>query len=379
MSKIVLVGPAPPYRGGIADFNEALANELIAQGNEVEIISFSLQYPSFLFPGKSQYLTTFEKNTSFKIHSLINSINPISWRRTVRFIQQINPDFILFRFWIPFMGPSLGTIAKKLKKTGFPVFAITDNVIPHEKRIGDDLLTKYFLKNCDGFITMSNAVSEDISKFTNNSNTLTLFHPIYSTFGACSSKEEALDNLKLLDKKYLLFFGLVREYKGLEIALEAMSHPTIKELELSLIVAGEFYSSKEKYLKLIDKLKLDNVIVYDEFIPKEKVKYYFGAADAVVQPYISATQSGITQVAYHFNTPMIITNVGGLPEIVEHGKQGYVCEVNSNAVVEAILELYSSEGNVQSLSNGVALRKERFSWQTFVTEMLFFIETEIRN
>ena len=379
MSKIVLVGPAPPYRGGIADFNEALANELIVQGNEVEIISFSLQYPSFLFPGKSQYLTTFEKNTSFKIHSLINSINPISWRRTVRFIQQINPDFILFRFWIPFMGPSLGTIAKKLKKTGFPVFAITDNVIPHEKRIGDDLLTKYFLKNCDGFITMSNAVSEDISKFTNNSNTLTLFHPIYSTFGACSSKEEALDNLKLLDKKYLLFFGLVREYKGLEIALKAMSHPLIKELDLSLIVAGEFYSSKEKYLKLIDKLKLDNVIVYDEFIPKEKVKYYFGAADAVVQPYISATQSGITQVAYHFNTPMIVTNVGGLPEIVEHGKQGYVCEVNSNAIVEAILELYSSEGNVQSLSNGVALRKERFSWKTFVTEMLFFIETEIKN
>ena len=379
MSKIVLVGPAPPYRGGIADFNEALANELIVQGNEVEIISFSLQYPSFLFPGKSQYLTTFEKNTSFKIHSLINSINPISWRRTVRFIQQINPDFILFRFWIPFMGPSLGTIAKKLKKTGFPVFAITDNVIPHEKRIGDDILTKYFLKNCDGFITMSNAVSEDISKFTNNSNTLTLFHPIYSTFGACSSKEEALDNLKLLDKKYLLFFGLVREYKGLEIALKAMSHPLIKELDLSLIVAGEFYSSKEKYLNLIDKLKLDNVIVHDEFIPKEKVKYYFGAADAVVQPYISATQSGITQVAYHFNTPMIVTNVGGLPEIVEHGKQGYVCEVNSNAIVEAILELYSSEGNVQSLSNGVALRKERFSWQTFVTEMLFFIETEIRN
>ena len=379
MSKIVLVGPAPPYRGGIADFNEALANELIVQGNEVEIISFSLQYPSFLFPGKSQYLTTFEKNTSFKIHSLINSINPISWRRTVRFIQQINPDFILFRFWIPFMGPSLGTIAKKLKKTGFPVFAITDNVIPHEKRIGDDILTKYFLKNCDGFITMSNAVSEDISKFTNNSNTLTLFHPIYSTFGACSSKEEALDNLKLLDKKYLLFFGLVREYKGLEIALKAMSHPLIKELDLSLIVAGEFYSSKEKYLNLIDKLKLDNVIVHDEFIPKEKVKYYFGAADAVVQPYISATQSGITQVAYHFNTPMIVTNVGGLPEIVEHGKQGYVCEVNSNAIVEAILELYSSEGNVQSLSNGVAQRKERFSWKTFVTEMLFFIETEIKN
>ena len=374
MSKIVLVGPAPPYRGGIADFNEALANELIAQGNEVEIISFSLQYPSFLFPGKSQYLTTFEKNTSFKIHSLINSINPISWSRTVRFIQQINPDFILFRFWIPFMGPSLGTIAKKLKKTGFPVFAITDNVIPHERRIGDDLLTKYFLKNCDGFITMSNAVSENISKFTNNSNTLTLFHPIYSTFGACSSKEEALDNLKLLNKKYLLFFGLVREYKGLEIALKAMSHPLIKELDLSLIVAGEFYSSKEKYLNLIDKLKLDNVIVHDEFIPKEKVKYYFGAADAFVQPYISATQSGITQVAYHFNTPMIVTNVGGLPEIVEHGKQGYVCEVNSNAIVEAILELYSSEGNVQSLSNGVALRKERFSWQTFVTEMLFFIE-----
>ena len=193
-------------------------------------------------------------------------------------------------------------------------------------------------------------------------------------FGELVSKNEALTELELPERNYILFFGLIREYKGLDLAIEAMSHPKIKELDLTLIVAGEFYSSKEKYVGLIDELKLDNVILQDEFIPKDMVKYYFGAADAVVQPYITATQSGITQVAYHFNTPMIVTNVGGLAEIVEDGKQGYVCKVNSTAVANAILQLYAGEDKVRSLSDGVAKRKAEFSWESFVKELFSFMQ-----
>ena len=193
-------------------------------------------------------------------------------------------------------------------------------------------------------------------------------------FGDKSSKSNSLKALDLTNGNYLLFFGLIREYKGLELAIEAMQDSKIKSLGIKLIVAGEFYADKEKYIALINKLKLDNIIIHDEFIPSDKVKYYFGIADAVVQPYISATQSGITQVAYHFETPMIVTNVGGLPEIVQDGKQGYVCEVNSKAVANAILQLYASKEKVQNLSDGVSKRKAEFSWKSFVKELLSFMQ-----
>ena len=374
MSKLIIVGPASPLRGGIADFNEALAKETIKSGSQVELISFSLQYPSFLFPGKSQYKTNISENNELKISSIINSINPFSWIKTANYIIAQQPSAVIFRFWIPFMGMSLGFIARRIKKKGIPVYAITDNVIPHEKRIGDHLLTNYFIKSCDGFITMSKAVYEDISLFNPQAKKVCLFHPVYNVFGDKSSKSTSLKALDLPNGNYLLFFGLIREYKGLELAIEAMQDSKIKALGIKLIVAGEFYADKEKYTGLINKLKLDNIIIHDEFIPSDKVKYYFGIADAVVQPYISATQSGITQVAYHFETPMIVTNVGGLPEIVQDGKQGYVCEVNSKAVANAILQLYASNEKVQNLSDGVSKRKAEFSWKSFVKELLSFMQ-----
>ena len=375
MSKLIIVGPASPLRGGIADFNEALAIELVAQGHEVEIISFSLQYPSFLFPGKSQYHSNSTKPSKYHVKELINSINPFSWLKTVRYIKDEKPVAVIFRFWIPFMGMSLGFIARRIKNKGIPVYAITDNVIPHEKRVGDRFLTKYFLNACNGFITMSKAVFDDISLFTNNSKKVCLFHPVYDVFGSKSNKENSLKELNFSEGRYLLFFGLIREYKGLELAIEAMNNPEIKELGLKLIIAGEFYSSKEKYLALIKKLGLVNdIIIHDEFIPKEKVKYYFGVADAVVQPYLSATQSGITQIAYNFETPMIVTNVGGLSEIVKDGKQGFVCDVNCNAVSEGILKLYKPEDNLAEIRYQVALKKESYSWQVFVKELKLFTD-----
>ena len=375
MSKLIVVGPASPLRGGIADFNEALAKEIIKNGSQVELISFSLQYPSFLFPGKSQYKTNRSESNELKISSIINSINPFSWIKTANYIIAQQPSAVIFRFWIPFMGMSLGFIARRIKKKGIPVYAITDNVIPHEKRIGDHLLTNYFIKSCDGFITMSKAVYEDISLFNPQAKKVCLFHPVYNVFGDKSSKSTSLKALDLPNGNYLLFFGLIREYKGLELAIEAMQDSKIKALGIKLIVAGEFYADKEKYIALINKLKLDNIIIHDEFIPSDKVKYYFGIADAVVQPYKSATQSGITQVAYHFETPMIVTNVGGLPEIVQDGKQGYVCDVNSSAIASAILNLYEKEGEIEQIKEQVSIRKSSFSWEEFVKGLNSFINS----
>ena len=329
--KIVIVGPAYPLRGGIANFNEALALSFQKEGHQVNLFSFYYQYPGILFPGKTQYDTSEKAPENLNIKNTISSVNPISWGKTTKQILNCYPDVVIIRFWLPFMGPALGTIAKKLRKKGVKVIAITDNVIPHESRIGDKQLTKYFLKNCDGFITLSNSVLEDISKFTTNPNKIKLAHPLYDTFGPKATRKEGVEYLKLeLASRYLLFFGLIRGYKGLDIALKAFADEKVRKLGVKLIVAGEFYDKKEKYLEIINNLKLqDFVILKDYYLPSEEVKYFFAAADAVIQPYKTATQSGITQVAYHFDKPMIVSNVGGLPEIVPNGVVGLVAEPTS--------------------------------------------------
>lgn len=370
--KIVIVGPAFPLRGGIANFNEALSRELSNKGYETTIVSFSMQYPNFLFPGKTQYDTGIGPE-DLSIYSLINSVNPASWKKAANFIIQQQPSFVVIRYWIPFMGPALGTIAKKLRRKGIKVLAITDNVIPHESRIGDWRLTNYFIKNCDGFITMSNSVLDDISKFTNNPNKIMLPHPVYNIFGDPVKREEGIAKLNLdFDTKYILFFGLIRGYKGLDIALKAMANPSIRELGVKLIIAGEFYDKKEKYVQLIEELGVsDQILLHDKYIPQEEVKYYFAAADCVVQPYRTATQSGITQVAYNFNKPMIVTNVGGLPEIVEDGKVGFVTEMNEASIANAVLRFYK-EDKKAVFERNVEEAKQKFSWDYFVEELIAF-------
>jgi len=370
--RVVIVGPAFPLRGGIANFNEALSREMNKKGFDTSIVSFSMQYPNFLFPGKTQY-DKGEGPQDLQIQSLINSVNPISWNKAAKNIIKQNPSFVIIRFWLPFMGPALGTIAKKLRKKGIKVLAITDNVIPHESRIGDKKLTNYFIKNCDGFITMSNSVLDDISEFTNNQNKIMLPHPVYNIFGESVSREEGIEKLNLdSTSKYVLFFGLIRGYKGLDIALKAMNNPQLKELGIKLIIAGEFYDKKEKYEAIISELNLESqILLHDHYIPQEEVKYYFAAADCVVQPYKTATQSGITQVAYNFNKPMIVTNVGGLPEIVEHGKVGYVTEVNEKGIADAIVQFYN-ENKVEEFTLNVEQAKSKFSWDYFIEELVSF-------
>ena len=361
--KITLLSTAYPYRGGIAVFTERLARAFQDAGDKVNISTFSLQYPSFLFPGKSQYSTS-EKPKDLEIISEVNSVNPINWLRIGLKIKKQKPDILILKYWIPFMSPCLGTISRIVKSNKHTkVIVVVDNLIPHEKRIGDNLLNSYFVDSVDGFVTMSKSVYDDLDQFDKNKKKVLGVHPLYDNFGVSKTKEEALDCLKL-DKScnYMLFFGIIRKYKGFDILLEAFADERLQNKNLKLIVAGEFYEDEKPYLDLIDKYNLsDSVILATNFIPDDEVVNYFCAVDIIVQPYRNATQSGVTQIAYHFEKPMLVTDVGGLKEIVPHNKVGYVCKPNSSSVIDAILDFYNNDKEQQFIE-GVIDEKNKYSW-----------------
>lgn len=370
MAKVFIIGPAFPLRGGLASFDELFCEALNKEGHQCEIISYSLQYPNFLFPGSTQYHVNGTAPKNITIHTLINSVNPLSWFKTASFIKKQKPDFIIFRFWIPFMGPALGTIARLVKKQNIKVLAITDNVIPHEKRLGDKQLASYFIKGCDAFITMSKAVMNDLEKFTNISHKKYLLHPLYTAFGDKIPKQEARLKLHLKqDDRVILFFGLIRKYKGLDLLIEAFSllkaNPHNK-----LLIAGEFYEDKQPYFDLISKYKLEEqIMLLNQFIPNDDVKYYFSAADIVALPYRSATQSGVTQVSFHFEVPTLVTNVGGLGEIIPHNVAGYVVEPNPQAIASS-LEDYFENNKEQAFTEGMKQEKQKYEWSIFVNEII---------
>ena len=370
MAKVFIIGPAYPLRGGLATFDELFCEAFLQQGHDCEIISYSLQYPNFLFPGSTQFDTSGIAPKNIKINTLINSINPISWNKTARFIKKQKPDFIVFRFWIPFMGPALGSIARMVRKSGVKVLAITDNVIPHETRPGDVAFAKYFIKACDGFITMSKAVMKDLEKFTSTANKKYLLHPLYTSFGEKINKQEARSKLGLpTDKQLVLFFGLIRKYKGLDLLLDAM-----KELKsnpnINLVVAGEFYDDKQLYLDLIKQYDIENqVIIHGKFIANEDVKLYFSATDLVTLPYKTATQSGVTQVSFHFEVPTLVTNVGGLGEIIPDKIAGYVVEPNGKDIADGIRD-YFENNRMPAFTEGMKKEKQKYDWKIFVDEVI---------
>lgn len=369
--KIFLIGTAYPYRGGLASYNERLMQEYTRMGHETKIYTFTLQYPSFLFPGKTQ-LSADPAPQDIEIEQTINSINPFNWWKVGRRISKEKPDIVICKFWLPFMGPAFGTIARFIKKNKHTKFiTIIDNIIPHEKRIGDRLFAQYFANACDGFITMSKAVLEELKEFTQSKNTRFIPHPIYDNFGEIVPKQAARAWLKVGENdKILLFFGFVRKYKGLDILLEAMKDERIKQQNIKLIVAGEYYGDKAEYDAQILEGNLQNsVIQKPDFISNEEVKYYFSAADVVVQPYKTATQSGISQMAYHFEKPMIVTNVGGLPEIVPNNVCGYVTEVSVKAIADAIIAFYAEEKEV-SFTAAVRNEKAKYAWNVMAEAIL---------
>jgi D-inositol-3-phosphate glycosyltransferase len=368
--KIFIIGPAYPLRGGPAQFNENLCQQLNLAGHDAQIISYSLQYPNFLFPGSSQFEKSGKAPEGIKIHTLISTINPFNWFKVGRFIKKEKPDFILFRYWLPFFGPCLGTIGKLVRKKT-KVLALTDNIIPHEPRIGDKLFTKYFVNNCDGFIAMSKTVLNDISKFSNNQNKAYSPHPMYETYGPIVGLRDAREKLGLDPQgKIILFFGLIRHYKGLDILLEAMDHTEIKKQNIKLLIAGEFYEDKQPYFDLIEKHQLKgHVILHDKFIPNEDVRYYFCACNLVAQTYRNATNSGVTMVGYYYEKPMLVTNVGGLAEIVPDGKCGYVVENSVSKISEKIIEYFSQNKEPEFRAN-VIQEKKKYEWKEFINTLL---------
>jgi glycosyltransferase involved in cell wall biosynthesis len=370
MQKIIIIGPAHPLRGGLATFNQRLAKEFIDRGDDCSIYSFSLQYPDFLFPGKTQYSDE-PTPKDLKIFSVINSVNPLNWIKTGNRLKKEKADIVVVRYWLPFMGTALGTILRKVKKNKLTkIVCIADNVIPHEHRPGDRAFTKYFLKSCDAFITMSEKVMNDLKKFKQQKPIRLVQHPLYDNFGELISKTEARKKLKLEnEEKIILFFGFIRKYKGLYILLEAMKiikeNPKPEIQNLKLLIAGEFYEDKKPYLEQIDKLGIaGNIILRTEFIPDSKVKYYLCAADVVIQPYRNATQSGVTPLAYYFEKPMIVTNVGGLPSLVPNEKAGLVAEPNAEAIANAILRFYQLGENY--FIPHLRTEKQKFSWENLV-------------
>ena len=374
--KVIIIGPAFPFRGGIANFNNALAGAYHDRGDDVTLYSFTLQYPGFLFPGTTQYESG-EAPKNLKIKTLINSVNPFNWINVAHKINKEKPDYVIIRYWLPFMAPCLGTIARLLNKK-IIILAITDNIIPHEKRIGDTLFTRYFVKSCDAFLSLSASVLDDLSKFTNTTYKKFIPHPIYDVFGDKISKEKAIINLGLNSAdKHLLFFGFVRKYKGLDLMLQAMGDNRIKEIGIKLIIAGEFYDDKKEYTDMITDLGIEeNIIMKSDFIPADKVKDYFCAADMITQTYRTATQSGVTQIAYSFDRPMLVTDVGGLAEIVPNNKVGYVTSQNPTAIADAIIDFYTNNKEAEFTIN-TSTEKKRFSWERFVDGVEQLIQNQL--
>lgn len=362
--KIIIIGPAHPYRGGIAAFDERLARQLQSEGNEVEICTYSLQYPSFLFPGKTQYSAE-PAPKDLAISRRVNSINPFNWLKVGLELRKKQADLIIVAFWMPYFAPALSTIAR-LSRTR--TVALVHNLLPHEHKPGDRFFARSFCRSMDAFATLSDAVSADISGFAGAKPIVCRPHPVYDNFGQNVTKDEACAKLGLDPKdKILLSFGLIRDYKGLDWLIEAFASLPDRH-SLKLVVAGEFYSDPEKYHGLARSLGVDEEIIWrTEFVPDSEVKYYFCAADMVVQPYKTATQSGVTQIAYHFGRPMTVTDVGGLGEVVPDGVCGYVAEPSAEGVAKA-LKRYLSE--LPDFSEGLAEQKKKYSWESLTKAIL---------
>ena len=374
--KVVIIGPAWPLRGGLASFDQRLCKAFMEEGHSCSIYSFSLQYPGFLFPGTTQFSSD-PPPLDIEIHTAINSVNPLNWIIIGNRLKKEAPDLIVVRYWLPFMGPALGTILRRIRmnrKT--KIVAITDNVLPHEKRPGDRAFTKYFLRSCDAFVTMSEAVLDDLRKFEKTKPARRVIHPLYDNFGEIISKEEARKQLnEKLDlpmgenEKIILFFGFIRKYKGLDILIRAMADPVLEKSSIRLMIAGEFYEDAGPYKTLIDELNISGkLILRTDFIPDGEVRNYICAADAVIQPYRHATQSGVTPLAYHFEKPMIVSNVGSFAEHVLHEQTGLVTEPEPTALARAITRFY--ELGEQYFIPHLRSEKKKYSWKNLVNTIL---------
>ncbi len=363
--QIILTGPAYPMRGGIAHFNTLLYKKLEEVGHSLKILSFSRQYPGFLFPGKTQ----FEEGDPLyptENYPMLDSINPFSWIRSALWLKKQHPDLLIIQFWQPFFAPCFATLAMIAKRCRIKTIMICHNIIPHEKRLVDKLLARIGLFYINDYVVQSDSVLKDLLTFKSKVNYKRVNHPVYEIFPPAISQEEAKKNLNIQEKKVIAYFGLIRTYKGLKYLVKAMPD-ILKKEDIRFLICGEFYDDKEEILDDIESNNLnDHISLFDHFIPNEEVHHYFCAADIMVLPYISATQSGIIQIAYHYNKPVIATNVGGLPEVVLHEKTGYIVPPeDSQAISNAVLQYYNEKPDKEFQKN-IKLEKEKYSWEYMV-------------
>lgn len=362
--KVIIIGPSHPYRGGIAAFTDRLATEFVKEGVDIEVFTFKLQYPAFLFPGKTQFSDAKATN-GFPIYRKVNSINPLNWIKVGKEIRKKKPDLVIFTYWMTFFAPCFGKMARIIRKNRYTkCIGLIHNMLPHEKSRLDRIVPPYFVKVMDGFVALSDSVLSDVENMDKRHKPKVFVpHPLYDHFGEIEDKLLAINKLNL-DKnyRYILFFGLVRAYKGLDLLIEAFADGRLRKYPVKLIVAGEFYDDPKPYFEQIERLGLkEHIIINNEYIPDGKVKDYFNAADIVVQPYKSATQSGVTQVAYHFEKPMLVTHVGGLREIVLDGKVGYVVEPQPLAIADALVDFFEND-RYDAFVDGVREEKKKYEW-----------------
>lgn len=369
---IIIIGTAYPYRGGLAAFNERLAGQFQHEGHNVEMYTFTLQYPGFLFPGKTQF-TNDPAPEHLKIKRKINSCNPLNWMAVGNEIRKKQPDMVVFAYWMSFMAPCFGSLARIIKRNGKTrCIGLIHNMIPHETNILDKLFPSYFVSAMDGFTTLSESVIADIEKFDKKQSPKSWApHPIYDHYGKLIDKREARHQLGLHeDGKYVLFFGFIRDYKGLDLLIDAFGDLRLQDNDVRLIIAGEFYGDSKPYLDRISSLDIGNLVVlHNDYIPDNKVNLFFCSCDIVAQPYKTATQSGVTQVAFHFEKPMLVTNVGGLPEIVPDGKIGYVVEPQAQDIADALVKFYD-ENHEEEFTQGVREEKKKYSWDRMTAAVL---------
>lgn len=370
--KITILGPAHPYRGGLASIMQTMARVYQRRGHAVDLCTFTLQYPALLFPGKSQTVTT-PPPADLKIRREVSTINPLNWWRVGRMLRNERPDFILLKYWTPFMAPCFGTIARLARQNGHTkVLCQIDNVEPHEHHLIDKPFNRYFLRAVDGFVYMSDEVGRQLRTYT-DAPALFSPHPRFENFGERIDREVACRRLQLDPKmRYALFFGLIRDYKGLDLLLRAWGamRRAGQTEGRKLIVAGEFYTAREPYLRLIEEEGLgEEVILHDRFIPDSEVCHYFSAADFVVLPYRTATQSGVTQIAYQFSTPMVVTDVGGLAEIVPDKRVGYLCQPDPDSIASAVERIWEGD-TLERFHQNCLVERERFSWEEMCNRLV---------
>jgi len=364
--QIALISVAPPYRGGISKHTSILIEKL-SKNHSVDIVNYLRQYPNFLFPGETQYLD--DKSENDNSLRMIDSINPLTWFRTGNKLAKKNYDLIIFRFWNPFFAPALGVITEIIKKKSpqSKLMSLCDNIFPHEKTPYADFLTTYLLNKLDGHIVQSSQTESELQEVVENPIYEKRFHPIFTNFPKKIDKITARKKLGLSAKHIILYFGIIRDYKGFDTLLNAISKLKNTELDFHLLAGGECYGSDEKYTQLISNLGISDYITWhNRYIPDSEVSNYFSAADVVALPYRTASQSGVTQIAYSYDLPVIVTRVGGLPEIVDEGQSGFTIEPENPEELANIIEKNMKAGTFLEMTNYIKIFKQKFSWEYFI-------------